>query len=141
MKKEKVEGVDREIEKRMGEVAQKRSMKSRKQVEKDVKKAYDERDVGADMLQTIQGLQRERLSQLIERDGGIVGALFEHTWYDEETRKDCKWNARIMKIKEKRGLVVVSYWKQEENETESEDFDVKVLEMLGDMVLGDVCFV
>ena len=130
--------VDKEIEIRMREVAQARSTKSRNQVDKAVKKAFEEMDVEAVVFEAIHGNQQDRLKQMMDKDRSIVGALLKHKWYDEELRKDCEWNARVMEIRAKE--LVIGYWKEDEVEEDAEDCDVKIVNVMADVVLGDVVF-
>ncbi|KAK3756750.1 hypothetical protein RRG08_018472 [Elysia crispata] len=60
-KKEIERGVDEEIEGRMREVAQARTSESKKQVDKDVRKAFEEKNVDAAIFQEIHGMQQEQL--------------------------------------------------------------------------------
>ncbi|KAK3744948.1 hypothetical protein RRG08_048344 [Elysia crispata] len=99
-KKEIERGVDEEIEGRMREVAQARTSKSKKQVDKDVRKAFEEKNVDAAIFQEIHGIQQEQLQQMMKKDELILGVQFEHTCYHKELRKDCTWNARVMEIRQ-----------------------------------------
>ena len=78
-KKEIERAVDEEIEGRIREVAQARTSKSRKQVDKDVRKAFEEKNGDAAIIQEIHGMQQEQLQQMMKKDELIVGVLFEHT--------------------------------------------------------------
>ena len=106
MRRQNEIGVDVEIENRMKELAQARSMKSRKKADKEVKEAC--------VFEPVMGNQRSRLRQMLEKDDDIVGAVFQHKWYDEELRKDCVWLARVVKISKKSEKVTVSYWSNED---------------------------
>ena len=129
--------VDQEIEDRMKELAQARSTKARTKMDRDVRQAFEKGDSDAVIFLPVEGVQRERLQQLMRKDESLIGALFIHTWYDADTKKDCSWNARVLEVGQS---LVISYWKMDEMEADAVDSDVRTVELLTDMVLGDVVF-
>ncbi|RUS88174.1 hypothetical protein EGW08_004071 [Elysia chlorotica] len=116
-RRENEKGIDDEIEIRMNELTQMRSKKSRRKADKEVEAAYKKRDADAVVFQSVSGFQREWLVQLTKQDGMIVGALFQHKWYDGEMRKDCIWQARVVKIGKK---TTTAYWCADGNEDDVE---------------------
>ena len=113
----------------------------RKKVEDEVNIEYKEKNQDTTVFDTVQGLQRKSLLQVLNHDKDLAGSLFQHTWYCNTSRTDSVWKARILKWKGKaHQSIIVSYWNNDDDEHDAEDWDVKAVDILSDIVTGDVIF-